>query len=110
MSGAGGGNCAPNAATATGDKNKHRYVLAVGSQGLRSKIRNEVVGVPVVHANDRNVLVMEPMSELTRQRCDEVGVCVVRLALPQRRTHMLLSHANSWRERSSTCQQRKLPC
>jgi U3 small nucleolar RNA-associated protein 23 len=55
-----------------GDRNKHRYVLAVESAALRSKIRNEVVGVPVVHTNDRNVLVMEPMSDLTRQRCDEV--------------------------------------
>lgn len=57
---------------APGDRNKHRYVLAAGSAALRSKIRNEVVGVPIVHANDRNVLVMEPMSDLTRKKCDEV--------------------------------------
>jgi rRNA-processing protein FCF1 len=63
---------ANHSSTNAGDRNKHRYVLAAGSAGLRAKIRNEVVGVPVVHANDRNVMVMEPMSRLTKEKCDEV--------------------------------------
>lgn len=42
--------------------------------------------MPVVHTNDRNVLVMEPMSEITRQKCDEVRCALLRRRWPTRLT------------------------
>ncbi|VDB99820.1 unnamed protein product [Peniophora sp. CBMAI 1063] len=47
----------------TGDKNKHRYVIATQSQPLRQKLR-AIPGVPIVHVN-RSVMILEPPSEAT---------------------------------------------
>jgi U3 small nucleolar RNA-associated protein 23 len=58
----------------TGPTNKHRYVLCANSFALRAWVRAEVPGVPVVHANERSVLVLEPISEKTRERIDNVSV------------------------------------
>ncbi|PWN91891.1 hypothetical protein FA10DRAFT_265719 [Acaromyces ingoldii] len=55
-----------------GPTNKHRYVLASDSAGLRAAVRRDVLAVPVCHHNERNVLVLEPMSDKTRLRCEEL--------------------------------------
>ncbi|KZV75574.1 PIN domain-like protein [Peniophora sp. CONT] len=47
----------------TGDKNKHRYVIATQSQPLRQKLR-AIPGVPIVHVN-RSVMILEPPSDAT---------------------------------------------
>lgn len=54
-----------------GETNKHRYCLAANSIALRNAIRHTVAGVPIAHVNDHKVMVMEPMSDLTRKRCEE---------------------------------------
>ncbi|PWN38280.1 uncharacterized protein FA14DRAFT_117016 [Meira miltonrushii] len=54
-----------------GETNKHRYCLAANSVALRNAIRHTVAGVPIAHVNDHKVMVMEPMSDLTRKRCEE---------------------------------------
>lgn len=55
-----------------GERNKHRYCLAANSVELRNAIRHTVAGVPIAHVNDHKVMVMEPMSELTKKKCEEV--------------------------------------
>lgn len=47
----------------TGDKNKHRYVVATQSHPLRVKLRS-VPATPIVHVN-RSVMVLEPPSDIT---------------------------------------------
>jgi len=47
----------------TGDANKHRYVIATQSHGLRTKLRS-IPGTPILHIN-RSVMVLEPPSEAT---------------------------------------------
>lgn len=56
-----------------GPTNKHRYVLASNSQPLRNWVRAEVPGVPIVHSNPRGILVLEPMSDLTRDKIQGVS-------------------------------------
>lgn len=55
-----------------GTTNKHRYVLASDSPALRSAVRRDVLAVPVCHHNERKVMVLEPMSEKTQARCEEL--------------------------------------
>lgn len=55
-----------------GATNKHRYLLASDSKKLRNQIRGEVVGIPMVHTNSSRVIVLEPMSEITRLRVAEI--------------------------------------
>ncbi|TDL17079.1 Fcf1-domain-containing protein, partial [Rickenella mellea] len=50
-------------ASVVGETNKHRYVIASQSQGLRQKLRL-IAGVPIVHIN-RAVMVLEPPSDVT---------------------------------------------
>lgn len=47
-----------------GASNKHRYTLALQSRSLRNHLRT-IPGVPLIHFNDRGVLVLEPPSEAT---------------------------------------------
>lgn len=55
----------------TGPANKHRYTMAVQSGKLRQHLRN-VPGVPVIHFNDRGVMVMEMPSDATLKHKDSV--------------------------------------
>lgn len=55
----------------TGEKNKHRYVLATQSQPLRSKMRS-IPAVPIVHIN-RSVMILEPPSDATIRAKNMVG-------------------------------------
>jgi U3 small nucleolar RNA-associated protein 23 len=48
---------------ASGESNKHRYVVATQSQPLRVSLR-AVPGVPIVHVN-RAVMILEPASDAT---------------------------------------------
>lgn len=48
---------------ATGDSNRHRYVLASQSLDLRTVMR-KVSAVPIVHVN-RSVMILEPPSDAT---------------------------------------------
>ncbi|PWN49662.1 hypothetical protein IE53DRAFT_345496 [Violaceomyces palustris] len=54
-----------------GESNKHRYVLATDSQPLRSWLRSNVRALPLVHFTQA-VMVLEPMTDLTRQRVEEL--------------------------------------
>ncbi|KAN0063501.1 hypothetical protein ACQY0O_003948 [Thecaphora frezii] len=54
-----------------GEANKHRYVLASDSQPLRAKLRNTVPGLPMVHFTQA-VMVLEPMSNLSRSKVEEI--------------------------------------
>lgn len=56
-----------------GSSNQHRYILATDSASIRHHLRNNVLGVPVLHHNDRGVMVMEPMSDLTQTRIEQVS-------------------------------------
>ena len=47
----------------SGDKNKHRYVIATQSHPLRVKLR-AIPGTPIVHIN-RSVMILEPPSDAT---------------------------------------------
>lgn len=55
-----------------GPTNKHRYIIASDSQTLRRELREKSLGVPVVHANQSRVIVLEKMSDKTRQRIEEI--------------------------------------
>lgn len=54
-----------------GPTNKHRYTMAVQSGKLRQHLRS-VPGVPVIHFNDRGVMVMEMPSDATLKHKDSV--------------------------------------
>lgn len=56
-----------------GQTNKHRYLLASDDKKLRNGVREDVPGVPMVHTNQSRVIVLEPMSERTRRRVEEVS-------------------------------------
>lgn len=56
-----------------GPANRHRYIVASDSQGLRRELREKVAGVPVVHSNSSRVVVLEKMSERTQERIKEVS-------------------------------------
>ncbi|SJX64073.1 related to UTP23-essential nucleolar protein that is a component of the SSU processome [Sporisorium reilianum f. sp. reilianum] len=53
-----------------GPENKHRYVVASEQAELRRDLRLNVVGVPMMHFTQA-VMVLEPMSPLTKSRIDE---------------------------------------
>lgn len=55
-----------------GATNKHRYMLASDSRALRRHLNAEVAGIPLIHTNQSRVIVLEPMSEKTRERVQEV--------------------------------------
>ncbi|CAO1619889.1 unnamed protein product [Parajaminaea phylloscopi] len=57
-----------------GPTNKHRYMVASNSRKVRNHLREEVAGVPVVHTNQSRVIVLEPPSEKTKQRIQELEV------------------------------------
>lgn len=57
-----------------GEANKHRYVLATQSDELRNHMRKHVPAVPIMH-DKRSVVVMEPMSEVTKGKKNEVRQC-----------------------------------
>lgn len=69
----------------TGGSNKHRYVLALQSSPLRAHLR-AIPGVPIVHFNDRGVMVMEMPSKATLDRKDEAEA---KLLTAQTVTHPL---------------------
>lgn len=48
----------------SGPTNKHRYTLAVQSRKLRNHLRT-IPGIPLIHFNERGVMVLEPPSEAT---------------------------------------------
>ena len=56
-----------------GATNKHRYMLASDSRALRRHLNTEVAGIPLLHTNQSRVIVLEPMSEKTRERVKEVS-------------------------------------
>ena len=47
----------------TGDKNKHRYVIATQSQPLRNHLRT-IPAVPIIHIK-KSVVILEPPSDTT---------------------------------------------
>lgn len=55
-----------------GATNKHRYMLASDSRKLRAHLREEVAGIPLVHTNQSRVIVLEPMSDVTKKRIQEI--------------------------------------
>lgn len=57
-----------------GPTNKHRYILASDSKKLRAHLRDEVAGIPLVHTNQSRVIVLEPMTALTKERIEQVSV------------------------------------
>ncbi|CAD6892329.1 unnamed protein product [Tilletia controversa] len=59
-------------ADVVGGFNKHRYILGTGRLGLRTGVGKACVGLPVVHPNQTGVLVMAPMSEVTKARVAEL--------------------------------------
>jgi U3 small nucleolar RNA-associated protein 23 len=56
-----------------GPTNKHRYTMAVQSGKLRQHLRN-IPGVPVIHFNERGVMVMEMPSDATLKQKDTVSL------------------------------------
>lgn len=54
----------------SGEKNKHRYVIASQSQELRAKLR-KIPAVPLVHIT-KSVMILEPPSEETLKAKAEV--------------------------------------
>ncbi|KAJ9119560.1 hypothetical protein QFC22_003269 [Naganishia vaughanmartiniae] len=54
-----------------GPANKHRYTMAVQSAQLRQHLR-AVPGVPVIHFNERGVMVMEMPSDATLKQKDRL--------------------------------------
>jgi U3 small nucleolar RNA-associated protein 23 len=54
-----------------GSSNKHNYVLASQSAPLRQKLQN-VPGLPIIHFNPREVLVLSPPSIATTRKKNEV--------------------------------------
>lgn len=54
----------------SGDKNKHRYIIATQSQSLRNHLRT-IPAVPIVHIK-KSVMILEPPSETTRSIKAEV--------------------------------------
>lgn len=57
-------------AGATGDENKHRYVVATQFHDLRTRLRS-IPAVPIIHIN-RSVMVLEPPSDVTLKTKQEV--------------------------------------
>lgn len=57
-----------------GPTNKHRYLIASDSRKLREHVREEVVGVPLVHTNQSRIIVLERMSDKTKARLVEVSL------------------------------------
>lgn len=56
-----------------GATNKHRYMLASDTRSLRRHLNAEVAGIPLIHTNQSRVIVLEPMSDITKARIQEVG-------------------------------------
>ncbi|KAL7409360.1 Fcf1-domain-containing protein [Mrakia frigida] len=50
-----------------GTTNPHRYIISTQSEPLRNHLRSNVPAVPVMHVK-RGVTVMEPMSEVTKEK------------------------------------------
>lgn len=53
-----------------GDKNKHRYIVASEQGELRRDLRLGVAGLPMMHFTQA-VMVLEPMSPLTKSKIEE---------------------------------------
>nr|CDI54547.1 conserved hypothetical protein [Melanopsichium pennsylvanicum 4] len=53
-----------------GDNNKHRYIVASEQGELRRDLRLKVAGLPMMHFTQA-VMVLEPMSPLTRSKIEE---------------------------------------
>ncbi|CED83168.1 Uncharacterized proteins of PilT N-term./Vapc superfamily [Phaffia rhodozyma] len=64
-----------------GETNKHRYVLATQSEELRNYIRKNVPAVPIMH-DKRSVVVMEPMSETTKGKKNEMEESALKASMP----------------------------
>ena len=56
-----------------GSTNKHRYTMAVQSAKLRQHLRN-IPGIPVIHFNERGVMVMEMPSDATIKQKESVSL------------------------------------
>jgi U3 small nucleolar RNA-associated protein 23 len=54
-----------------GETNKHNYVLASQSGALRQKLQN-VPGLPIIHFNPREVLVLSPPSVATTRKKNDL--------------------------------------
>ncbi|CAO1613408.1 unnamed protein product [Sympodiomycopsis kandeliae] len=55
-----------------GPNNKHRYILASDDRQLRKYLNEQVAGIPLVHTNQSRVIVLEPMSDLTKAKMQEL--------------------------------------
>ena len=56
-----------------GTTNPHRYIISTQSDALRNHLRSNVPAVPVMHVK-RGVTVMEPMSEVTKDKKESVSL------------------------------------
>ena len=63
----------------SGDKNKHRYVIATQSQPLRNHLRT-IPAVPIIHI-EKSVVILEPPSDTTLSIKAEVCLSLLELYL-----------------------------
>lgn len=63
----------------SGDKNKHRYVIATQSQPLRNHLRT-IPAVPIIHIK-KSVVILEPPSDTTLSIKAEVCLSLLELYL-----------------------------
>lgn len=80
-------------------------MLASDSRGLRRHLNTEVAGIPLIHTNQSRVIVLEPMSEKTRDRVKEVSLRMVPLhdVLSLTRTRSFFSSSKQSLQEQVTC-------